>query len=260
MSGKKLAEIERTGKKIQEGGKIVLNLIKKLGYTKTSGEIKSISKTSGSSFFDRAKTEKELKKEVRKLVALRETFKGGAKEEKLKEEIEVYKKGVDVMIEIEEAVFNRLKEKANTFYALDIKEKVLQTISNSELEIKKKKGLPIEAETLRRLLLPTSTSPPEDLHLHLNDYYDGKLSTVELAQVLLQQESVPKPPPEDIWKGDISMAARKKKKEVEDKKNHLLFSEAISQSLKETTPTHSKPDPDNLLVVGEERDSRDSRD
>ncbi|KAI5174629.1 CCR4-NOT transcription complex subunit 3 [Nematocida sp. LUAm1] len=232
MSGKKIAEIERTGSKIQEGGKIVLSLVKKLGYMKSGGEVKEVAKSPSLTFFDRGKIEKELKKEVSKLSMLKEMFKGGAKEDKIKEEIEVYKKGVDVMVQLKETIETYLKEKAKIFYASDMHEKILQVIRNNELDIKKKKSTQIDSESLKKLLAQ-SQEDSEKMHLLLNSYYDGKINTVGLANSLIPQEMEKKPEKEEAWNGDIPISIRKKKRDSEERKSLLIFSEVMSQSIKD---------------------------
>ncbi|KAI5190891.1 CCR4-NOT transcription complex subunit 3 [Nematocida sp. AWRm77] len=232
MSGKKLAEIERTGRKIQEGGKAIFSLVKKLGYTKSGGEIKLVSRTSPLSFRERGKVEHELTKEVRKLVALKEIFRGGAKEDKVKEEIEVYKKGIDVMIELEAGVGDLLKEKAKEFYQLGLKDKIAQAVKNNDLEAKVKPSHPVDSSALKALLLKESPNE-KSLHALLNTYYDGDLSTVSLVGSFTEQKEKEEAK-EDPWQGDLSLAARRKKKDAEEKKNVLLFSEAMSMPAKES--------------------------
>ncbi|KAI5180141.1 CCR4-NOT transcription complex subunit 3 [Nematocida sp. AWRm80] len=228
MSGKKLAEIERSGKKIQEGGKIVLGLIKKLGYTKSGGEIKAIPKAAPLSFYERNKIEKELKKEIKKLLALKESLKSGAKEDKIKEEIEVYKKGVDIMIELEETISKYLKAKITHFQEQPLEGKVSQIIKNHELETRIKKMPPvISSDKLKSLLL--DNRPETGLLL---EYYSGKISTIELISTILKN-TIEKPPnSEDAWKGE-SIEVRRKKKEMEEKKAAQNISDAILQGTKD---------------------------
>lgn len=231
MSGKKLAEIERTGRKIQEGGKTIFALVKKLGYTKSGGEIKPINKASSLSFSERNKVETELAKEVRKLVTLKELFKGGAKEDKVKEEIEVYKKGVDVMIELEQSVAEILKEKAADFSQLSLKDKIFQAVKNSDAEVRAKQPAAVDSGLLKNLLLRES-SKEESLHRLLNTYYSGELSSAALVDALTDRQD--KDEPKEVpWQGDLSLAARRKKKDPEEKKNVLLFSEAMTMPAKD---------------------------
>ncbi|KAI5191077.1 CCR4-NOT transcription complex subunit 3 [Nematocida minor] len=231
MSGKKLVEIERTGKKIQESGKIVLSLIKKLGYTKTGGEIKIIAKTSILTFHDRSKLEKELKKEVKKLNILREMLKSGAKEDKIKEEIEVYKKGVDVMIEVEAVVSKYLQEKAEAFYNLPETEKIANVLKNLELEIKTKKTTQITVEYMKSLLAQ-AVEKGEPLDSHLNSYYDGKTSILDFVNNLISKPVLISTL-EEAWKGETAGEARRKKKEIEEKKEVFVIPEAQASPQKE---------------------------
>ncbi|KAH9385205.1 CCR4-NOT transcription complex subunit 3 [Nematocida major] len=224
MAGKKLVEIERTGKKIQEGGKIVLGIIKKLGYTKTGGEIKEIPKAPLLTFHERGKLEKELKKEVKKLNNLKELLKSGAKEDKIKEEIEVYRKGVDVMIEIEGAVGKYLQEKAEVFYNRPEKEKVAEAIKNLELEIKTKKTTQITVEYMETLLAK-AVEKKDPVGLYLNEYYEGKKSVLDLVNALISSPVGKDESSEGVWKGESTGEARRKKKEIEEKKEALSFSE-----------------------------------
>lgn len=233
MSGKKLVEIERTGKKIQEGGKIILGTIKKLGYTKTGGEIKTIPKAHPLTFQERSRLEKELKKEVKKLSMLRETLKSGAKEDKIKEEIEVYKKGVDVMIEVEKVVGKYLQEKADAFYNLPAGEKISSALKNLELEIKTKKTTQVTVEYMKSLLAQ-AVHRKDPLDAYLNDYYDGKASILDFVNNLISRPA-PSSAPEEVWKGDTPVEVRRKKKEIEEKKETFVIPEPQETQPKEKT-------------------------
>ncbi|KAI5135494.1 uncharacterized protein NESG_01729 [Nematocida ausubeli] len=189
MAGKKLVEIERTGKKVQETGKIVMGLIKKLGYGKTGGEVKPIPKAPVLLYQDRSKLQKELKKEVKKLQMLKEMLRGGPKEDKIKEEIEIYRKGIEVMIEMEAAVASALDEKEEAFKNATESEKISDVLKNVELEIKTKKTQ-ITAEYMKSLL-KYAVEKKEPLHSYLNDYYDGKASIVDFVNILENCQKVP---------------------------------------------------------------------
>lgn len=232
MAGKKLVEIERTGKKIQESGKVVLGLIKKLGYTKSGGEIKITPKAPILTFYERSRVEKELKKEVKKLNILKETLKTGAKEDKIKEEIEVYKQGVDVMIEIEAAIEKYLKEKAEKFYSSSESEKICEALKNLELEIKTKKTTQITVEYMKSLL-NQAIEKKEPLDSYLNDYYDGKTSILDFVNVLISRPASTENSTEEVWKGETSGEVRRKKKEIEEKKETLIIPEEFSSVQKE---------------------------
>lgn len=232
MSGRKLVEIERTGKKIQEGGKVILSLIKKLGYTKSGGEIKAVPKAPILTFSERAKIEKDLKKEVRKLSVLKEMFKGGAKEEKIKEEIEVYKKGVDVMVELEEYVSKCMSERAQAFYRREKRDKIIQAIRNTEIEQKRKKLSQTDSASLQKLFLQEMASG-DRLDTLLNDYYDGRLETKELIEMLISGVTEKKPCIPGVW-GEISAIEKRKKKEAEERSEKTEKTERI-------TNTNEKP-------------------
>ncbi|EIJ87941.1 CCR4-NOT transcription complex subunit 3 [Nematocida parisii] len=214
MAGKKLVEIERTGKKIQESSKNVLALIKKLGYAKTAGEIKPIPKAPLLTYQDRSKYEKELKKEVKKLNTLKEMLRSGPKEDKIKEEIEVYRKGVEMMIEMEVAVSGSLREKAEIFRNNSESEKISEALKNLELEIKTKKTTQITVEYMKALL-KQAVERKEPLHSYLNDYYDGKVSILDFANVLISKPAKPEEnETEDAWQGERPAETKRKKKEV----------------------------------------------
>ncbi|OAG28837.1 CCR4-NOT transcription complex subunit 3 [Nematocida displodere] len=240
MSGKKLAEIERTGRKIQEGGKIVFSLVKKLGYTQSGGEIKPIPKPVPLIFTERSKTEKELRKEVKKLSALKEMFKSGAKEDKIKEEVEVYKKGVDLMVELEESISLCLREEAQKFYSADLKDKTLITIKNIDLEAKIRKYPQIDTHPLK-VLLSQDGADKAVLGPALDDYYDGKIQTMELLNHLANKKTEEAPPKEEAWKGDVSISTRRKKKDADEKKRVPEKEETLFPQLQKKINTLTIP-------------------
>lgn len=239
MSGKKLAEIERIGKKIQEGGKSVLSLIKKMGYVKSGGEIKCTLKHP-IAFAESYKLHKEIQKEIKKLASLKEMFKSGAKEDKIKEEVEIYKKAVEVVTEIEEKVSTYIVQKNKEFRSLSLKEKIAKISRNLDLEIKKgsdharqikdwlstcndpdfsvsskrtgssspsKKagmqgstppghsgGSPIQAAQNGKSTTQNG-NPPQTLSEALQEYFEGKTTSQELAGLISGAPSPPKPTP-----------------------------------------------------------------
>jgi len=233
MSGKKLVEIERTGKKIQEGSKTVLSLIKRLGYKKSGGEVIPTPVHQNLSYSERSRIEKELEKEVKRLVSLKDIFKSGAKEDKIKEEIEMYKKSVEIMAEVEAAVSGYMRARAEEFYALSLKDKIAQAIKNHEIEEKAKNPPQIDANTLRTLL-NRELKNEESLNHALNEYYDGSITTLDLENSLINQNQEVASHEEEAWKGDFTLSSSSKKKETEDKKNILSFSEAMSLPAKDT--------------------------
>lgn len=260
MSGKKIAEIERTGKKIQEGGEILTALVKRLGYVKSGGAVSVVANHAHIPFAERSRLERELKKEAAKLQRQKEQLKGGAKEDKIREEVEVYRKGVDLLIDIGREVEHDLQEKANAFYRLPLLEKVDAAVKNMGLEIRSRKGDVQELSACKGLLEKTRSEiearqegdaeekrggiDVQELDHALMDYYDGKETHADLSDFLFHKRRERKLPRRDlvednVWQGvglNLNLAKREKKREAswpgEDAKG-LTFSEAMALNMQE---------------------------